>query len=67
MSFVLRSTYEKNMKQKTQVVNCEKCKNEFPGPGSLKKHLRKVHEVRNIALEENSILSIPLNFVKINK
>ena len=42
------------MKQETQVFNCEKCKNEFPGLGSRKKHLRKVHEVRNLALEENS-------------
>ena len=32
----------------------EKCKNEFPGQGSLKKHLRKVHEVRDQTLEENS-------------
>jgi hypothetical protein len=40
------------MEQKAQVFNCEKGKNEFPGLGSLKKYLRKVHEVRNLALKE---------------
>ena len=43
-----------NTKQETEVFNCEKCKNEFPGIGSLKKHLRKVHEVWDPAIEENS-------------
>ena len=42
------------MKQETRVFICEKCKNEFPGVGRLKKHIRKVHDVRNLALEENS-------------
>ena len=28
-------------KQETQVFNCEKCKNEFPGIMNLKKHLKK--------------------------
>ena len=44
----------RNTKQETEVFNCEKCKNEFPGIGSLKKHLRKVHEVWDPAIEENS-------------
>ena len=44
----------KNMKQETQVFNCEKCKNEFPSIGSLKKHLRRIHEEKDLTLEENS-------------
>ena len=31
------------MEHETRVFNCEKCKNEFPGLGSLKKDLRN-HE-----------------------
>ena len=42
------------MKQETRVFICEKCKNEFPGVGRLKKHIRKVHDVRKLSLEENS-------------
>ena len=42
------------MKQEIQVFNCDKCKNEFPSISSLKKHLRIIHEVKNLALEEKS-------------
>ena len=58
------------MKQETEVFNCEKCKNEFPGIGSLKKHLRKVHEVLEPAIEENSEFFNLVNtlcFVKIKR
>ena len=42
------------MKQEIKVFNCERCKNSFSGIWNLKKHLRKVHEVWDLALEENS-------------
>ena len=37
-------------KQETQVFNCEKCKNEFPGIMNLKKHLKKDHEAGNSSI-----------------
>ena len=43
------------MKQETEVFNCDKCKNEFPSTKSLKKHLRRTHEVKNLALVESPI------------
>ena len=42
------------MKQEIKVFNCERCKNKFSGLLSLNKHLKKVHEVWEAALEENS-------------
>ena len=39
------------MKQETEVFNCEKCKNEFPSRGSLKKHLRGIHEVKDLTFQ----------------
>ena len=41
--------------------SCEKCKNEFPSIRSLKKHLRRIHEGKDLALEENSKISISVN------
>ena len=43
-----------SMRQEAQVFNREKCKNESPSMSSLKKHLRTIHEVKNLALEENT-------------
>ena len=34
--------------------NCEKCKDDFHSLGGLKKHLSKVHDVRNLVLEGKS-------------
>ena len=41
-----------NMKQETEVFNCERCKNAFSGIWNLKKHPRKVREVWDPAPEE---------------
>ena len=38
------------MKQETQVFNCEKCEHELPSLGSLMKHIRKGHDVGDLAL-----------------
>ena len=35
-----------------------KCNDEFHSLGGLRKHLRKVHDVRNLDLEGNAILVI---------
>ena len=37
-----------------EVTNCEKCKDNFPSLGGLKKHLSKVHDIRNLVLEGKS-------------
>ena len=51
--------------------SCEKCKDDFHSLGGLKKHLSKVHDVRNLVLEgksetrsrtfEDSLMIFPLD------
>ena len=50
-----------SMEQETQVFSCEKCKNEFPSIRSFKKHLKRIHEGKDLALEENCKISIFVN------
>ena len=50
-SATLWEVYRKEHEVTNLSFSCEKCNDDFHSHGGLKKHLRKVHDVRNLVLE----------------